>query len=625
MLEKDLRLFIRDQRTLALIILTPIIIMLILGMIFSAQTTEESITGITLGVCNLDDNKLDIDVPIFNMIDLVDYKDKKNTVYVGSKDEVCEARAKDMVKKGELRGAVIIPANFSRNINQGMGSNLILYVDNAKSQTAIVTVDSMKAIVQDMNEKIGTAFIEEAWVQLNELNDKLKFTVEKLAIAKATSIQIQEKMVQYEDTLDRINMSKAYYYAALLEDNIDDAKAIVDSTMLLIETPISNVTTINESMLPAISVGVDIGPLIQALKDEYDANCTGNLTTTPPCVALNNTIHEMENVSILLNNELDKIEDYQNLTSGHIQQFKDKIAEFETKQNITLDKIRDLKIILDNTTEASALMYAQITVVEELKNNLSIEIKLMSETSRNFTNQIVVLTDELNQTTKVLDEYTSKDPINIIRPVTLKQMTIHGKKSYFEFLAPGLIALILMFIMLFISSGNIVSERQNGTMARNFLSPTSIALFLFEKTIYLLILAFIQTALMIVLCMILGVSITITPSLLLAVLVMSLSFITLGLLIGGLSKTENTALLTSLVIGLPMLFLSGLFFPFEMMPDFIKVIGTNLPLTLSIVNLERMITYNTMLDYTLLLKLLIISAVMFAFAYLLVKLKPTAE
>ncbi len=625
MLEKDLRLFIRDQRTLALIILTPIIIMFILGMIFSEQSTEESITGVTLGICNLDGQEINIDTPIFNMIDLVGYKDKPGTIYVGTKDEACESRARDMVKKGELRGAVVIPKNFTSDINKGIGSNLVLFVDNAKTQTAIVTVDSMKAIVQDMNEKIGTAFIEEAWVQLNELNYKLKFTVEKMAIAKAASIQIQVKMLQYEDMLDRINMSKAYYYAALIDYNLDDAKAIVDSTMLLIETPISNVTPINKSMLPTISIGVDIDPTIQALKDEYNTNCTGNLSLTPPCMILNDTIHEMENISIILDEKIDEMEAYYNQSYHYIDLLKEEINKLETEQNITLDKIRQLKTTLDNTTEASALMYSQIAYVEELKNNLSREIKLMSETARNFTNQIVVLTDELNQTTIVLDEYTSKDPINIIRPVTLKQMTIHGKKSYFEFLAPGLIALILMFIMLFISSGSIVSERQNGTMARNFLSPTSIVLFLFEKTIYLLILAFIQTALMIVLCMILGVSITITPSLLLAVLVMSLSFITLGLMIGGLSKTENTALLSSLVIGLPMLFLSGLFFPFEIMPEFIKVIGTNLPLTLSLINIERLITYETLLNYTALFKLIIISGVLFVLAYLLVKLKPTAE
>jgi len=301
------------------------------------------------------------------------------------------------------------------------------------------------------------------------------------------------------------------------------------------------------------------------------------------------------------------------------------IEKISLNRDRALNEIEKIKHVAENSTDASSLLYEQIAIVEGIKDNLTRDIRQMGETATNFTNQIIVLTDELNETTKVLDIYTSKDPINIIRPVTLKRTPTHGDKSYFEFLTPGLIALILMFIMLFISSASIVSERNNGTMARNFLAPIPIPLFIVEKTLYLLVLAVIQLALMTILCMILGVSITISIALLGVMLVMALAFINLGMFIGAISKTENTALLTSLVLGIPMLFLSGLFFPFEIMPGFIEAIGRNLPMTLSTINLERLITYSTFIDYDAIMKLVATSVVLFALTYIFIRLKPTAE
>jgi len=360
------------------------------------------------------------------------------------------------------------------------------------------------------------------------------------------------------------------------------------------------------------------------MKENYDALCIGN-ETLPDCIALADTIELMQNNSAAMQDKIDNVkQSYTDLVS-QANTLDDIIEELGMNRDKALLEIERIKTIVQNSSNTSELLYEQIAHVEDIKNNLTRDIKQMGETATNFTNQIVVLTDELNETTQILDVYTSKDPINIIRPVTLDRKPTHGNKSYFEFLSPGLIALVLMFILLFISSASIVSERNKGTMARNFLAPIPIPLFIIEKIIYLLILAVIQLTLMTLLCIVLGVSITISLGLLGVMLIMALSFITLGLFIGAVSKTENTALLTSLVLGIPMLFLSGLFFPFEIMPGFIEAIGRNLPMTLSTINLERLITYNTFIDYNAIFKLIVTSVVLFALAYLFIKLKPTAE
>src|SRR3989338_149427 len=96
MLKKDVTLFTRERKTLAITILTPILILSILAIIFSNTGAAESITGIKLGICNLDNQPLkEIEkLPMFKIRQL----HTKN----------CEKEVQEQVKEGKLRGAIII-------------------------------------------------------------------------------------------------------------------------------------------------------------------------------------------------------------------------------------------------------------------------------------------------------------------------------------------------------------------------------------------------------------------------------------------------------------------------------------------------------------------------------------
>src|SRR3989344_7768753 len=144
--KKDLKLFKRDRKSLVLTIISPIFLMLILALIFHKAPEERFTGGINIGLCNLDDKKLeDLGIPLFKFIEMPSPE--------------CEEKAESEVSKGKLRASIIIPKDFSENIKEGHGSKIILFVDNSKSQSALVITDSVKALIQEMNEKIGTDFI----------------------------------------------------------------------------------------------------------------------------------------------------------------------------------------------------------------------------------------------------------------------------------------------------------------------------------------------------------------------------------------------------------------------------------------------------------------------------------
>lgn len=75
------------------------------------------------------------------------------------------------------------------------------------------------------------------------------------------------------------------------------------------------------------------------------------------------------------------------------------------------------------------------------------------------------------------------------------------------------------------------------------------------------------------------------------ILLGSILFTTMGVTIGGLIKDVEAASAAGNAIGFPMMFLSGAFIPFEMMPGFVQAIGRALPLYYFHQGLERIMIF----------------------------------
>jgi ABC-2 type transport system permease protein len=58
-----------------------------------------------------------------------------------------------------------------------------------------------------------------------------------------------------------------------------------------------------------------------------------------------------------------------------------------------------------------------------------------------------------------------------------------------------------------------------------------------------------------------------------------LTFLTVGFMISAFAKTQESAMPLLMLVQFPMMFLSGIFFPVEMMPGFMRPIMDAMPLT----------------------------------------------
>jgi ABC-2 type transport system permease protein len=153
--------------------------------------------------------------------------------------------------------------------------------------------------------------------------------------------------------------------------------------------------------------------------------------------------------------------------------------------------------------------------------------------------------------------------------------------DYVDLLVPGLLAMAIAQSAAFGVAFSLVAWRQKGMLRRLRLTPLPLAEFASGRVIFHLLIALVQAVILLTVGRVLfGVHlIGNVMSLVPLILVGGVSFIALGMCIGGRVNSEDaTAALSNLIV-LPMTFLGGVFFPLSAAPEPVRVIAHFLPLT----------------------------------------------
>lgn len=152
-------------------------------------------------------------------------------------------------------------------------------------------------------------------------------------------------------------------------------------------------------------------------------------------------------------------------------------------------------------------------------------------------------------------------------------------KSAYNFV-PAIMGTLLMLVCAMMTSISIVREKERGTMEVLLVSPVQPILIIIAKVIPYLVLAFI--ILIVILLMansLLGVPL---QGSVFWIFVISTIYIllalSLGLLVSNIAKTQLVALLLSaMVLLMPIVMLSGMFFPIESMPKVLQYVSAIIP------------------------------------------------
>lgn len=154
-------------------------------------------------------------------------------------------------------------------------------------------------------------------------------------------------------------------------------------------------------------------------------------------------------------------------------------------------------------------------------------------------------------------------------------------QNYLSFLVPGLLAFIIMQISVAGSGFNIVEYRRKGILKRLFVTPVQPRDFIAGLVLSRSLICLIQVGVLLGIAVFLF-DISISGSLLLLFLVAVLGtalFLSMGFCMGSLAHTQQAIMAIGNLVTFPQMFLSGIFYPIDILPTWLQPLAEILPLS----------------------------------------------
>lgn len=580
-IEKDAKQFMRERRTLLLLVAAPMLVLFVVAAIFGGDSAQAKTSAI--GICDFDSSNASqmFVLGMKNNSQIIDY----------ASDDGCADVLRSDVSKGKLAAGLVIPSGFESGILNGSSQNISLMLDNSRFQVSPSIEAFVSAAVQKTDEQIGTQFISSVWQRLGSADAKLGSLLSDINDTRERAKEMRLRLHTTYDSLDSLNISGVRSEIYVANSTISEVMVSLDraqSNLTDIESNFANYSdSLNQTASDLITINDSLSNISGYISSSKSGVNCSDLIFKAYCLSLDSLNSSIASTQASVENRIDKVHAAQKgLVSANqtIQDFKANAASARL-----------------GAVEAQARLSNMLGFVDELDKNRQDALQTISDVDTaldDIETNTYKLESIISDSRGQIREVTSMSPDFVISPMLVASEQLFGQKSYFTFMLPSLLPLILMFVALFLSSTSLVREKHNGTLTRIHISQVNPFIFSAMKIVsYSLVLLPEAILLSLIASAVYGafplLSLVSWLSVVSTLFTLLLAFVSIGVLIAVYSESESTAFLASLVIGLPLLFLSGLLFPFEFMPQQIALLATASPLTQSVLSMQSALLYHT--------------------------------
>lgn len=169
-----------------------------------------------------------------------------------------------------------------------------------------------------------------------------------------------------------------------------------------------------------------------------------------------------------------------------------------------------------------------------------------------------------------------------VQPISLFEIQPYGSgRPGLDFLLPSILALIGFQGAVMLLGRAVAGERQDGSLTRVFLTPTSNFTIIVGTLLFYIIFETLRSMFIVFLAIVMfGVTVKGSFALIfLVVFIYAAGATGLGMVLSVLSRSQEQYMAISMLVTLPSMFLSGVFLPIETMPPVIQGVTYMLPIT----------------------------------------------
>ncbi|MBN2459271.1 ABC transporter permease [Candidatus Woesearchaeota archaeon] len=524
-IKKNFKLLVRSKSSAFIILLGPLLIILLVGLVFSGKSSYE----LSIGYFAPEKN---------NLTDSFIQALQKSNYYLH--EYPAEQECIQKIEQGIIHTCIIFPIDFQ--VSNQQGQELKFLVDYSRISLVYEVIGSVSELLEIKSEELSYSM-----TQL--LLDKLNLTLKEIRNDKSLVDGLSQKA-----SLVLLELQKAK----------DDA-ASLDLELRNISTQDMNASLIEmNSTFGNISIkGIELVNMSQELIDELSDYLDANETSE-------------------LQQEFDELEE--ELSELYYNQTPDSIDRLYTRIDAISSSLSELEssMVINEGLKKGALQR-----IDSSRSNLTSMQKTLAD-----------LKSSLSRSQLELEAITITNAQAIVSPVNVKIEPVAAESSRALFAFPSLLLLVIMFVALLLSSTLVLFEKSSKASFRVSITPTKPSLFIFTTFMTSLLILLLQTIILLGLAShFLHIPLFKNPlTSFLIILSSSMFFITLGMLIGYVLSTQEGAVMSSIVMGSILLFLSNLVFPLESIaPALVGIIKYN-PYVMSSELLRKSLLFNTELS-----------------------------
>ncbi|MCF7860775.1 ABC transporter permease [Candidatus Woesearchaeota archaeon] len=531
-ISKNFKLLFRSRTSALIVILGPLIIILLVGMAFN----NTSQYNLKIGVYSQNFNELSN-----SFVSKLSQDNYHVTKY--DTEEICIKE----IKLGNIHSCLIFPPDFE--IKDGKENIIEIHIDYSKVNLAWM-------IRETLTEQVKERASELTLDMTNDLVTQLKFTEEQISgynskldelITDKNSIDTFKGSVnEVLDGLD-LNFNKG-------EFKVDDVKKSSSSIQTKIKNIIKN---INNSLEEA--------------EDEIDSAIS-------KVGHLNINASDEDDVTDKLDDALDDI-NYSRIKLG---------------EAIDSDNFEQINTVLGDISSKLDSVSSKLTKAGEGRTQIKTKLESIKKLVDSSKVKISDIKDVNSKILNAINGIDIGDASTIVSPIKTDIKTVIPEKTHLNYMIPALIVLIIMFVSILLSSTLVLMEKNTRAFFRNFVTPTNSVTFVLGTYLTALIMIFVQT--IIIGFIYYGLflnefSSSIIIASLILVLIISL-FTLVGMLIGYLFNSEETATIASICVGSLFLFLSDILLPLESMPETARQFVQYNPFLLASETLKKILLFD---------------------------------
>ncbi len=546
-IRKNLLRTYRSKRFVAVSVISPIILILVIGFVFTTQ----SMSNVKIGIVG-DEKTLS-----GSRINIVSY----------SSDDSCV----DGIKQGDIQACVIVPYSAS-------AIDITIYTDFSKFTLSNFLIAIITEEISKNKENAEINVLKAALSSAQEMKKSIMETSVKLEALKSGLKKSQEDLE----------------IASKKQKSFDNIKPKIEE----------NQRQLNDVSSSLSSADSDVSKLITTLngkKREVDQELAD-------CTQLSFAVN-LDFVSKDCRKARIDTEQYKFLLAVRCSNYTSVIEQIPFMQECNMINIEStlltqkIGILKDQQSEIGNSIISFQSMQNTIQNSRSSITSLSGtlESIKSIDTGFDVKTDELSEAIKGLEASEKSLNSNIgFAPVSIGNeslsitaRSIISTKTDQQFLNLIAFVLLITFSTVLVSSSLLMNEKSSPAFIRNFISPTNEMVFFLGIFINNFIIAILQASIFTSFLVINGTYIPVNmPDLLFCLFLIETMLVLIGMMLALMFEKRETAIIGTVTILIMLIMLSGILIPIERMSGYAYLIGKFSPIAIIMEISRKVILFN---------------------------------